>query len=105
MSQYIHKSHNVSVLIYHLVFPAKYRRAIFDEKVDDVSKSICLEIEKKYQIQFLEIATDEDHVHFLVQSVPTYRVTKIVTLIKSLTDREIFKKCPHVKKQFGGILE
>ena len=95
MSQYIHKSHNVSVLIYHLVFPAKYRRAVFDAEVDNVLKSICLEIENKYQIQFLEIGTDKDHVHFLVQSVPTYSVTKIVTMIKSLTAREIFKKCPH----------
>ncbi|MBW4551796.1 MAG: IS200/IS605 family transposase, partial [Spirulina sp. SIO3F2] len=25
MSEYIHKSHNVTVLLYHLVFPAKYR--------------------------------------------------------------------------------
>ncbi|MBI2355109.1 MAG: IS200/IS605 family transposase, partial [Deltaproteobacteria bacterium] len=25
MSDYIHKSHNVTVLLYHLVFPAKYR--------------------------------------------------------------------------------
>ncbi|WP_342226229.1 hypothetical protein [Rickettsia endosymbiont of Urophora cardui] len=25
-SSYIHKSHNVTVLIYHLVTPAKYRR-------------------------------------------------------------------------------
>ncbi|MDD3250389.1 MAG: IS200/IS605 family transposase, partial [Smithellaceae bacterium] len=25
MSEYIHKSYNVTVLIYHLVFPAKYR--------------------------------------------------------------------------------
>ncbi|MEX3629235.1 MAG: IS200/IS605 family transposase, partial [Burkholderia sp.] len=24
MSEYIHKSHNVTVLLYHLVFPAKY---------------------------------------------------------------------------------
>ncbi|RLB37604.1 MAG: IS200/IS605 family transposase, partial [Deltaproteobacteria bacterium] len=24
MSEYVHKSHNVTVLIYHLVFPAKY---------------------------------------------------------------------------------
>ncbi|MCU7881275.1 MAG: IS200/IS605 family transposase, partial [Candidatus Thiodiazotropha sp. (ex Lucinoma aequizonata)] len=31
MSEYIHKSHNVTVLMYHLVFPAKYRRAVFDE--------------------------------------------------------------------------
>ncbi|MEM9537800.1 MAG: IS200/IS605 family transposase, partial [Cyanobacteria bacterium P01_A01_bin.3] len=26
MSEYIHKKHNVTVLLYHLVFPAKYRR-------------------------------------------------------------------------------
>ncbi|RFP58206.1 MAG: IS200/IS605 family transposase, partial [Limnothrix sp. CACIAM 69d] len=26
MSEYIHKSHNVTILLYHLVFPAKYRR-------------------------------------------------------------------------------
>ncbi|RLA45043.1 MAG: IS200/IS605 family transposase, partial [Gammaproteobacteria bacterium] len=24
MSEYIHKSHNVTVLLYHMVFPAKY---------------------------------------------------------------------------------
>ena len=72
MSKYIHKSHNVTVLLYHLVFPAKYRKAVIDEGVDEVLKSICLEIEKRYQIKFLEIGTDEDHAHFLVQSVPTY---------------------------------
>ncbi|MEO8328151.1 MAG: IS200/IS605 family transposase, partial [Nitrospirota bacterium] len=27
MSEYVHKSYNVTVLLYHLVFPAKYRRA------------------------------------------------------------------------------
>jgi putative transposase len=64
MSEYIHKSHNVSVLMYHLVFPAKYRRAVFDQKVDTVLKDICLEIEKRYEIRFLEIGTDKDHVHF-----------------------------------------
>ena len=102
MSEYIHKSHNVTVLIYHLVFPAKYRRAVIDSRVDGVLKDICLDIEKRYQVKFLEIGTDSDHVHFLVQSVPTYSVTKVVTLIKSLTAREIFKRCPEVKKQLWG---
>ncbi len=102
MSEYIHKSHNVTVLIYHLVFPAKYRRAVIDGHVDDVLKEVCLAIEKRYQVKFLEIGTDKDHVHFLVQSVPTYSVTKVVTLIKSLTAREIFKRCPQVKKQLWG---
>ena len=88
--------------MYHLVFPAKCRRAVIDQKVDDVLKSVCLEIEKRYQLKFLEIGADGDHVHFLVQSVPTYSVTKIVTLIKSITAREVFRSCPHVKKQLWG---
>ena len=102
MSEYIHKSHNVTVLLYHLVFPAKYRRVVFDEPVDSVLKEVCLEIESRYQVKFLEIGTDSDHVHFLVQSVPTYAVTKIVTMIKSLSSREIFKRCPQVKKKLWG---
>ena len=102
MSEYIHKSHNVTVLLYHMVFPAKYRRAVFDSDVDTVLKEVCLEIEKRYQIKFIEIGTDKDHVHFLVQSIPTYSVTKIVTAIKSITAREIFRRCPQVKKKLWG---
>ena len=64
------------VLLYRLVFPAKYRRAVFDKNVGAVIKEICLAIEKRYEVKFLEIGTDEDHVHFLVQSIPMYSVTK-----------------------------
>jgi putative transposase len=101
-SEYIHKSHNVSVLIYHLVLPAKYRKVIFSEAVDQKLKEICLEISKRYQIHFLEIGTDNNHVHLLIQSVPTYSATKIVTMIKSITAREIFKYHPEVKEQLWG---
>jgi REP element-mobilizing transposase RayT len=102
MSEYIHKSHNVSVLLYHLVFPAKYRRVVFDKGVDRALSDVCQEIEKRYQIQFLEMGTDDDHVHFLIQSVPGYSVTRLVAMIKSLSTREIFKECPHAKKQLWG---
>ena len=37
-----------------------------------------------------------------MQSVPTYSVSKVVTLIKSLTAREIFRRCPGVKKRLWG---
>ena len=75
---------------------------VLDSHVDEVLKDICLDIEERYQVKFLEIGTDEDHVHFLVQSVPTYSVTKVVRMIKSLTDREVFRRCPQVKKQLWG---
>ncbi len=102
MSEYIHKSHNVTVLLYHLVLPAKYRRVVFDDAVDEELRDICLDIEQRYEIKFLEIGTDKKHVHFLVQSVPRYSVTKLVTIIKSITAREIFKRCPQVKKKLWG---
>jgi REP element-mobilizing transposase RayT len=89
-SEYIHRSHNVSILIYHFVCSTKYRRVVIDEEVDKKLKEICLEIEKRYEINLLEIGADKDHVHFLVQSVPTESVSSLITKIKSLTEREIF---------------
>ena len=88
--------------MYHIVCPAKYRRAVFTETVDKVLKDNCLEIAERYEITFLEIGVDKDHVHFLVQSVPMYSPKKIVQTIKSITAREIFKKCPEVKSQLWG---
>jgi REP element-mobilizing transposase RayT len=88
--------------MYHIVCPAKYRKVIFSEAADKLLKEICLEIEKRYEIQFIEIGTDKDHVHFFVQSVPTYSPKKIVQTIKSITAREMFLKMPEIKKQLWG---
>lgn len=96
------KSHNVSVLIYHYVCPAKYRKVVINQKVDEILKEVCLEIARRYQIEFIEIGTDKDHVHFLIQSVPTYSPTKIIQRVKSLTAREIFKRAPEVKQKLWG---
>ena len=102
-SQFIHLSHNVSNLVYHIVCPAKYRRVVFDDSVEEYLKQICLGIELRYDyIHFLEIGADKDHVHFLVQSTPEYAPSKLVKIIKSITARQIFAGCPQVKKQLWG---
>ncbi len=88
-------------MIYHFVLSAKYRRVVFSQEVDNRLKEICLEISKRYQINFLEIGTDKTF-HLLLQSVPRYSPTKIVTMIKSITAREIFKKHPEVKQILWG---
>ena len=102
MSQLIRKQHNVNILLYHIVCPAKYRKAVFTPEVDEKLKEICEDIALRYEIEFLEIGTDQDHVHFLVQSVPKYSPTKIVRTIKSITAKEIFRRMPEVKKQLWG---
>ncbi len=102
MDEHIYKSHNKTLLLYHLVFPAKYRRKIFDEDVDVTLKETCIEISERYEINFVEIGNDKNHVHFLVQSVPTLSVTKIVTTIKGITAREIFSKHKEMRKIMWG---
>lgn len=102
MSEYIHKSHNVAVLMYHFVCPAKYRRVVIDDEVDQVIRKTCEEIEKRYEIRFIEVGTDKDHVHFLIQSVPTYSPQKIIQRVKSIIAKEVFAKCPQVKKKLWG---
>ena len=101
-SEYIHKSHNVSVLLYHFVCPAKYRRVIFSETVDMTIKEVCFEIEKRYDVHFLEIGTDKDHVHFLIQSIPRMSAGEVIRMVKSITAREVFKKHPEVKEKLWG---
>ena len=57
MSRYIHKSHNVSVLMYHIVCPTKYRRVVIDDNVENTIKETCIEISNRYEIEFIEIGT------------------------------------------------
>lgn len=62
----MHKNHNVTVLLYYMVFSAKYRRVVFDVLLKQVLRKVLLDIDKRYQIKFLEIGTYEDYVYFLL---------------------------------------
>ncbi len=98
MSEYKTKSHNKTNLVYHLVCVVKYRRNVLTEEVENTITNVCLEIQEKYGITFVEIGTDINHIHYLIQAPPKYSPTQIVTMIKSLTARKIFEVNPEVKK-------
>ena len=102
MSHHIRKSHNVSLLLYHFVCPAKYRKKIFTKEVEASLKAVCREIGPRYDIQFIEIGADEDHVHFLIQSVPVQSPKRIIQIVKSLTARELLRRHPDITKVLWG---
>ena len=86
MREHIRKSHNVTMLLYHLVFPVKYRKEIFTTKrIQNWLIDCCDEISSNHELYFDTIGVDGDHVHFLVQWIPSMSVTNIVKRIKSLT--------------------
>ena len=72
---------------------------------DEVAKSlveVCKDIERRFEIHFLEIGADKNHVHFLIQSVPMMSAKSIVQVVKSITARELFRLHPEVKQQLWG---
>jgi predicted metal-dependent hydrolase len=42
MDEHVYKSHNKTLLLYHFVFPAKYRKKIFDDKIDTTHRALGL---------------------------------------------------------------
>jgi REP element-mobilizing transposase RayT len=102
VSEHIYKRHNKNLLLYHIVCPAKYRRKVITAEVSESLKEVCIGINERYEMHFIEIGVDEEHVHFLVQSVPMMRPKEIVQKIKSITGRKIFKRHPEVKKILWG---
>ena len=81
----------------YLVFPAKYLRKVFTNEVETTLREVCLGIGVRYEMKFVEIGLEEDHVHFLVQGIPTMSVIRMVTIIKSVTAKEVFRRHASVK--------
>ena len=104
MDEHIYKAHNKTLLLYHFVFPVKYRRKIFTDEVSEKLKEVCTGIGEAYEMRFIEIGMEEDHVHMLVQGIPAMSVTQMVMKIKSITAREIYRAYPRIRKEilWGG---
>ncbi len=102
MSEHQIKRHNKTVLLYHMVFPLKYRREVITEEIGESLKEICIAMSERYEIHFVEIGYEPDHVHFLVQSVPIMSVSDIVRTMKSITAKQLFQMHPEIKAKLWG---
>ena len=100
--KHMFKRHNKTLLLYHIVFPVKYRRSALTPAIENTLKDLCLEIGIGYEMNFIEIGADDNHIHFLIQGMPNMSVTEMVTKIKSITARGIFKKHPEIKQMLWG---
>ena len=85
-----------------MVFPVKYRRKAISDEVEQTIIEVGKGISERYEIYFVEIGADENHIHFLIQSVPKISVEVIVRTVKSIMAKEIFKIHPEVKRILWG---
>jgi putative transposase len=96
-------AHKVFKLKYHFVFCVKYRKDLFlAEKYVETFKAVCNGMEERYSMKFETIGFDEDHVHFMLKSLPKYSPSQLFRVVKSVTTIQLFKVHPDLKEELWG---
>jgi len=96
-------SHRVFKIKYPFVFCIKYRKDLFlENKYVETFKRICKGLEERYSMKFETICFDEDHVHFMLQSVMKYSQLQLFRVVKSITSIKLFEEHPDLKKELLG---
>lgn len=89
-------------MYYHVWFVTKYRKATLDGEIERKVKDAFLEVagNKKYNI--LEMETNKDHAHMLVEAKDLGELAGMVRILKSVSAKKILEDTPHLR--VGNIL-
>ena len=72
---------------YHIVWCPKYRRKVLVGDVKKRLKEIIEEVAKELKVEIIEMETDIDHIHILVDVDPQFGVMKFVKKAKGRSSR------------------
>lgn len=90
--------HNLKI---HLIFVCKYRKKLPYGELDSLLKVVIRDIEQKSDFEIIEIETDKDHIHLMIQYIPRVSISSIVNRLKSITTYHLWKKYkPFLKQHF-----
>lgn len=105
MSDVNHGRGYVYSIKYHLVWCVKYRHKVIEGEIAESLKELITEIAEKHNIKIIEMETDLDHIHLLIECSPQHYIPNMLKAFKGNSARAMFKKHPELKnKLWGGHL-
>ncbi len=102
MAEVVHGRGYVYCIQYHIVWCVKYRNKILVDDIDIEFKKIIIELCESMNIKVVEIETDYDHIHILVECSPQHYIPTIMKTLKGVSARYMFKKFPKIKSKLWG---
>ena len=87
---------------YHLVWCVKYCHDILIGQVDKDVKELLNLIAADNDVNILEMESDNDHIHMLIECKPQHYIPNVVKAFKGVTARLLFKKHPDLKDRLWG---
>ena len=95
--KYIHESHSVYHILYHIIFCTKRRKKVLEGRVHDRLKQIIEDVVEENHWQIERLAIQPDHVHLFIQSNPYTVPTDIARLIKGRSSHDL-------REEFADLL-
>lgn len=88
---------------YHVIWCPKYRRKVLVGAVEHRLKILIAEIASECCVELMELETDQDHVHMLVEVDPQYGINKFVRKVKGRTSRLLRDEFPWLKSRLPTL--
>lgn len=85
-------SHSIFNLKIHLILVVAYRRKVISSSIMHTLRETITEVCESFSVNVLEFSGEMDHVHLLLEIVPTIRISDLVRTIKSVTSRRVREK-------------
>ena len=96
-------SHSVTDLRYHIILVTKKRKKLLTGELDACIKSECLRIIHHFDGLVIEMESDLDHIHLLVELPPKYSIAEVINVLKGVSSRIVRRDyLPEIQKVLGG---
>ncbi len=92
-------SHCVYKIRYHMVTAVKYRKVLLNPAVEDCIRESMRGITERYEIVIDEIGFDQNHIHIFCGAKPSMSPMQIITILKSIPAKMLFKRFPRIKEE------
>ena len=102
IEKYRRQSHVTYDCRYHVVWVTKYRFKIIDKDIEIALKWMIKEICDWKEIEILEGAVGEEHIHLYLSIPPKYSISDTMKWIKGKSAERLFKKYPELEKRYWG---
>ena len=103
MNKYKSNNNIVFSCKYHIVWCPKYRRKVLIGDVEKRLKEIIKELSLELNVEIIEMETDKDHIHILIDIDPQFGVMKFIRLAKGRSSKLLRDEFHHLKTKLPTL--
>jgi len=81
-------------MYYHVWFITKYRKKVLEGKINRKIRKYFLEVARNKNYSILEIETELDHVHMLIEADDKKKLADTIRVLKAVSAKKILEETP-----------